>query len=161
MSINTNHFRLNIIHPALEVLKMNSPSATALLLGTAAQESGLGHYLRQVGGGPALGVFQMEPTTYHDIWRNCINVRPDISQRLVHRWPVQPQPEEMITDLLLAAVMCRLHYWRVTAKLPEPNDIQGLANYWKQYYNTPKGAGTEAEFIRNWHLHVENKSCNK
>ncbi|MBF0127000.1 MAG: hypothetical protein HQM02_07290 [Magnetococcales bacterium] len=151
--MNATHFRHNVIRPALALLDMGSGSAEALLLGTAAQESGLGHYLRQVGGGPALGVFQMEPATYHDIWRHVILPNPPVVQLLQPRWPRQPPPDDLVTDLLLAAVMCRLHYRRVKAALPEADDLPGLARYWKRHYNTPAGAGTEAEFIRNWQQH--------
>ncbi|MBF0439776.1 MAG: hypothetical protein HQL93_11725 [Magnetococcales bacterium] len=155
MGIQVKQFRENVIRPALELLHMESPTAEALMLGTAAQESRMGQYLRQVGGGPALGVFQMEPATYQDIWRNFIETHPEILQLLATRWPVKPPPEQMVTDLLLAAVMCRLHYRRVKAALPQADDLAGLANYWKRYYNTPKGAGTESEFIRNWQQSVE------
>ena len=41
-------------------------SAIDLLLGTAAQESAFGTYLRQVNG-PALGAFQMEPATFKSV----------------------------------------------------------------------------------------------
>jgi hypothetical protein len=30
------------------------------------------------------------------------------------------------------------------------NDIAGMARYWKRYYNTVHGKGTEAEFIKNY-----------
>ena len=46
--------------------------------------------------------------------------------------------------------MCRVHYYRVSEALPEENDIEGMARYWKKYYNTPLGAGTEEEFIHNY-----------
>ncbi len=150
MGMNAEQFRQYVIRPALVWLGMDSPAAEALLLGTAAQESGLGCYLRQVGGGPALGVFQMEPATYRDIWSRFVATRPEIAGRLASRWPQTPEPEAMVTDLFLAAVMCRLHYRRVTAPLPEADDIAGLAAYWKRHYNTPAGAGSEAEFLRNW-----------
>ncbi|MBF0401309.1 MAG: hypothetical protein HQL90_11125 [Magnetococcales bacterium] len=152
--MDPKQFERYVIQPALELLQLDSPAARALMLGTAAQESGLGHYLRQVGGGPAMGVFQMEPATYHDIWRNFIAYKPAIQARLAMRWPIEPKPEEMITDLLLAAVMCRLHYLRVNAPLPQAEDLPGLARYWKRFYNTVQGAGTEAEFMRNWREHV-------
>ncbi|MEO5363434.1 MAG: hypothetical protein H7838_07400 [Magnetococcus sp. DMHC-8] len=149
--INPKQFTRCVIAPAMALLEMESPGARALLLGTAAQESGLGHYLRQVGGGPAVGVFQMEPATYHDIWNNFIANRPEIQKKLAQYWPTQPDPERMATDLLLAAVMCRLHYRRVSAPIPQADDLVGLARYWKKYYNTPMGRGSEEEFIRNWH----------
>ena len=44
--------------------------------------------------------------------------------------------------------MARLKYWRVSQPLPETLD--GMARYWKTYYNTPKGAGTEDKFRTAW-----------
>jgi hypothetical protein len=38
----------------------------------AAQESQL-EYTRQIGGGPALGYFQMKPETHDGCWTNTIN----------------------------------------------------------------------------------------
>jgi hypothetical protein len=154
VGIDPDQFRQYIIRPAITLLDMSGPEAEALLLGTAAQESGLGCYVRQLGGGPALGVFQMEPATYHDIWRNYINFQPEISQCLSRRWPMEPEPEEMITDLILAAVMCRLHYRRVPERLPKHGNIKGLASYWKRYYNTVAGRGDESGFIQSWCYHV-------
>ena len=155
MGIHPGQLRQYVITPALQLLEMASPAAEALLLGTAAQESHMGRYLHQLGNGPALGPFQMEPATYRDIWSNFIQHRPAIQQRLGGRWPMMPLPDEMVTDLLLAAVMCRLHYRRISAPLPDATDLPGLARYWKRYYNTPAGRGTEAEFIHNWHQFVK------
>ncbi len=158
MGIDKEQFCRFVIRPALELLDMGSPAAEALLLGTAAQESALGRYLHQLGSGPALGVFQMEPATYRDIWRNYIRFRPQISGRLAAYWPMEPEPEQMIIDLRLAAVMCRLHYRRVPEPLPEANDVSALAAYWKRYYNTVAGMGTESQFKRSWRKLVD---CDK
>ncbi|MBF0261872.1 MAG: hypothetical protein HQL97_08580 [Magnetococcales bacterium] len=155
--MHARQFREYVVRPALAIVAMDSPAAVALVMGTAAQESGMGRHLRQVGGGPALGVFQMEPATYRDIWDHFLNHQPGILGRLHDWWPSPPLPERMITDLMLAAVMCRIHYRRVREPLPAADDLPGLARYWKKHYNTPLGAGTEAEFIDNWHRHVEEK----
>ena len=32
--------------------------------------------------------------------------------------------------------------YRAPSALPEYNDIEGMAKYWKTYYNTSQGAGT-------------------
>ena len=58
----------NVIHPTLCSLTEISYAAAAveLPLGTARVESGLRHR-RQIGGGPALGLSQMEPNTHDDI----------------------------------------------------------------------------------------------
>ena len=42
--------------------------------------------------------------------------------------------------------MCRVHYYRAPTKLPEAEDLDGLAHYWKKYYNTELGAGKPEEF---------------
>ena len=62
MSLNKNQFQ-NLIEKVLKEFGMYSESATNLLLGTAAQESRFGTYIKQING-PACGVFQIEPLTY-------------------------------------------------------------------------------------------------
>lgn len=142
-----------VIYPALDELgpKFNSVAARNLLFGTAIQESGL-TYLKQLGGGPALGLYQMEPATHDDIWKNFLSARRTIRGSLGTAFN-RPDPERMVWDLKYATQMARLHYWRVKEPLPHYNDIPGMARYWKKYYNTPAGAGTEEEFIENWNNH--------
>ena len=62
MTIDINQFREEVVRPVLQDLKMYSPVAENLIMGTAAQESGF-TYIKQLGGGPALGMFQVEPAT--------------------------------------------------------------------------------------------------
>ena len=154
MGIHSGQLTEYVIQPALAFLGMTSPAAEELLLGTACQESRCGHYLHQLGKGPAVGIFQMEPATYRDIRDNWIQHRPVIKARIVTRWGDAdgnlPPPERMITDLQFAAVMCRLHYRRVPAPLPAAGDINAHAGYWKRFYNTIHGRGTEAEYLANW-----------
>jgi len=54
---------------------LHSDAAVNLLLMIAAHESGGFKYRRQIGGGPALGVFQMEPPTHDDIWRRSRSIK--------------------------------------------------------------------------------------
>ena len=53
--IDADHLRREIVAPALRHIGMWSEAAENLLLGTAAVESRMGTYLRQIGG-PALGM---------------------------------------------------------------------------------------------------------
>ena len=61
-----------IIKPTLEYMGDNyySKESAFLLLCTAAIESNCGEYIKQING-PALGIWQMEPDTENDIFRNC------------------------------------------------------------------------------------------
>ena len=142
-------FRDRVVKPALLSLSRWSEGAEKLVMGTAAQESGLRH-TRQLGGGPALGYFQMEPATHDDCWANFINSRPSLRAKLlaIRSGTGAPRASEMETDHLYAAAMARVRYMRVPESIP--SDGRGLARYWKTYYNTVLGAGTMAEFVASW-----------
>ena len=132
---------------------MYSEDAEALIMGTAAQESRL-KYLRQLGNGPALGLFQMEPATHDDIWSNYLSYKPELIDIVIDSIETNkpPKAERMVWDLRYSAIMCRLHYRRVPKPLPDKDDVWAQADYWKQYYNTPLGHGTKEEFVRNYGL---------
>jgi hypothetical protein len=157
--IDPKQFSRYIIKPALQAIDLYSEAAAELLLGTAIQESRL-TYLKQIGGGPALGVFQMEPATHDDIWDNFLEFRPKLASKAAdfltdHTIGGRSDAESMIWNLYYAAAMCRVHYYRVSEALPEAGDISRQAEYWKAHYNTIKGAGTEQEYIENWHKYHE------
>lgn len=159
MSMNAQQLRTLVVRPTLTHMGMHSLEAENLLLGTAAQESRLGHYLHQVGGGPALGIYQMEPETHWDIWRNFLSWRPQISAKVRslagHRWVGEFVGDaELVGNLFYATALARIHYWRRPEPLPRAGDLAGLAHYWKAFYNTAAGRGTEAEFVENYRRYV-------
>jgi hypothetical protein len=124
--------------------ELATPVAINLLLGTAAQESRFGRYLRQLSG-PAVGAFQMEPATF-DWLREMFGAK---YERLKPR-----QAQDMEWDLKLATIMARLRYRASPATLPV-DEVTALGAYWKQHYNTPKGAGTVDEFAANYKRYVD------
>ena len=153
MTMHAPQLAEQVIRPVLYQQKLYSRAAEALLLGTAAQETHLGHYLHQVRG-PAKGIYQMEPATICDLW-SWLGDRPerrDVVVATLARWP--DSATQMVTNLAYATAMARLYYLRVSAPLPHADDIEGLANYWKLYWNTPRGKGTPEQFIRNYHRFV-------
>lgn len=128
---------------------INRPEAVELLMGTCAQESHLGKYRRQLGGGPALGIFQMEPATFRDIVDNYLAYHEDLRNKIMEISGVTAlQPEDLVENDRLAVCMARAHYSRVREAIPA--SLDGWARYWKQYYNTPLGAGTVEEFVANY-----------
>ena len=149
MGINVHHFRNYVLRPTLEQIKLWSNAAEMLLLGTALVESQNMHYLHQLAGGPALGVYQIEPRTHDDIWDNYLKYRKELRRDvLAYLAPVPEPKEQLITNLAYATVMARIFYLRVPAPLPVATDYRGLANYWKQHYNTELGAGIPDKFVR-------------
>jgi hypothetical protein len=152
--INALQLRTLIIEPALQMLGLHSEAAVHLLLGTAAVESAMGHYIAQVNG-PAQGIFQMEPATYRDLWANYIAFHPEIENKLRDDFRGRAtNPSQMVYDLRYAAAMCRIHYLRIREPLPDAHDIEGMAQYWKRYYNTALGKGTPEKFIRAFEKYV-------
>lgn len=152
MPINAQQLRDYVIRPTLDQFNFWSPNAEKLLLGTCAQESAMGTYIHQITG-PACGIFQMEPATHDDIVTNFLPANPQIKKQILDKWG-SIDSRNLIINLAYAALFCRILYWRVHTALPDATDIRGLANYWKQYYNTPKGKGTPEQFIANYNKYV-------
>lgn len=148
-----------------------SDTAIELLMLTASQESGLGRYIRQTKG-PALGVFQVEPNTHKNMWINVIKgKRYQFAARLLAT--ALALPERMMLDyvtamgesggeaihrsllpqlkgnLIYQILISRLYYYMIPQGLPS-NTPRALAEYWKQYYNTPLGKGTVDEAVANY-----------
>lgn len=148
-----DQFRKYVIKPSLESLEMWSEAAQELLLGTACHESGNWNYLKQIQG-PALGFYQIEPATHRDVWNNFLTFYPDIEDRVIKIASKTPSLEKQLTtNLAYATSIARLIYYRQPEALPEAEDIEGLARYWKQYYNTPLGKGRKEDFINNYNLY--------
>lgn len=152
--INVKQLTELVIVPTLEYLGMNSEAAVNLMLGTLAQESAMGTYIKQING-PALGIYQMEPHAHQDIYDSYLTYRPDLRFKLgLYAKSDYPVAEQMIADLNYATAMARLQYYRRPERLPEADDVFGLAVYWKEFYNTIAGAGTVDEFVENYERYV-------
>ena len=54
-----------------------------------------------------------------------------------------------------AAAVCRVLYFRAPDPLPDAGDLDGLAKYWKRFFNTRDGAGTVAEFVSDYRRYVD------
>lgn len=125
------------IKPALMLLpaKMDTPAACVLLLGTGLQESRF-LYRRQLGDGPARGLWQFErsggvrgvlthPASREHAYRICVarGVNPVAAD-------VHPALE---VDDVLAATFARLLMWTDAWRLPIVGDVQGG---WDLYIRT-------------------------
>ncbi|WP_417804068.1 hypothetical protein [Thalassospira lucentensis] len=171
MPINPDQLRTLVVRPVLAALDLSAPDvAENLLMGTAAHESHLGDFIKQVGGGPAMGIYQMEPATLNDCYENYLNYpsRADLKAKVdaflaqspmtsgTNGAPAGPdKATQLATNLAYATAMCRIRYYRAPAAMPsDANDLDGLAAYWKQYYNTPLGAGTTQQFIADYHRYI-------
>ena len=151
-----------IIRPTLNSLSLGGGQpAEMLVLGTAAVESGFSA-IKQIGGGPALSLWQIEPATVRDTWNR--GRHRDVLSAMIPEcpdWEKSPKHDELVEDMIigrlpgdlyLGCAMCRLVYYLKPFKMPTSSagGIGWAARIWKQHYNTPLGAGTEQDFINAW-----------
>lgn len=154
--IDVKEFRFEIVQPTLVGINEQIPYSKAaenLLVGTALQESGLVH-LKQLGNGPALGFYQIEPATHKDIWKNFVSYREDLGKLMLHYVTMSPELDyQLMTNMVYATIIARLVYYRVSEPLPQADDIEALGAYWKKHYNTIKGKGKASEWVEKYKEH--------
>lgn len=150
MAINCKQLKLYVIEPALKSINLYSESAVNLLLGTCAVESDFGSLLIQEHG-PARGIYQMEEKTFNYLFDKF---NKSYMNGFFNIYKESASCDEMIGNLYLATVMCRLKYLDIKEPLPQANDIEALAHYWKKYYNTELGKGKVSDFIEKYHKYV-------
>ena len=136
-----------IIDWSLKEMGLHSEDAVDLVYKTGNAETGYRH-LKQMGGGPAIGFWQVEPATLIDIMNNYVKYRPELEKRLKSLGFSESDMEtRVMSNIALQAVFCRLKYKRDKYALPESNDLKGQAEYWKRVYNTHLGKGTIKHFM--------------
>ena len=143
----------DLVIRVLQDIELYSDDAVELILGTIAQESKGGEYIKQLGNGPALGICQMESATFKDIIDNFLQYKQDLARKIKYVSGVDGFKAKYLEyNLAFSIAMCRVHYLRVNESLP--SSLDGWAKYWKQYYNTYLGKGTEEEYINNYKKYV-------
>jgi len=155
------------ITEVLQYLDVYSPEALKLMMLTAAQETHGGKFLFQLGDGPARGIFQMEPSTEEDLWKNFLRYREDLAERIGNMMANVPlrymggaadnthikvlfRNFNLKYNLAYQIAMARMQYYRHSEPLPGTGNIEGMAQYYKKYYNTVAGAATVDEAINNY-----------
>lgn len=139
--INLSQLKNSIILTVLNTLGQQyaTPSAVALMLGTAIHESNAGEFVVQ-NGGPALGIWQMEPDTHDDCWINFLAYRPGLAGSINQYKLSALGAEQMVYNAAYACAMARVKYYRAPENLPSATDYVAMAHYYKTYYNSALGA---------------------
>lgn len=164
-----------IVKSLLKEFGMYSESAEKLVCMTAAHESGIFKYRRQLGVNPdgnvgGFGLGQVELNTENDLYQNYIKYRSGILHNIMSSYfPeciylnisttefIETKYYQKKREILrycdeYNALMIRLCYRRQAEALPQPDDEVGLARYWKKYYNTELGKGTVEKFLKDWDI---------
>lgn len=159
MSISPEQLREWVIRPTLHTLSTVIPyseSAEDLLMLTAAHESRLGTYLRQVGvedGVGAYSIYQIEKATEKDVFDNFVTYRSGIQGK--YNFLYKPTVgEQLVHDLSYATMVARLIYYRDKEPLPvrkkyatQDDYLFALAQYAKRVFNTYKGKAEVSDYF--------------
>ena len=151
MAIKEEHLR-TMIMDILTPLDWYSEDAEELLMMTMAVETHLGEYLTQEGG-PAEGIFQMEPDTERDIHENFLQYREETANKVYSHMSMMG--EDLKYNLPYQVILARVHYLRVHKPIPDKGNTEALAEYWKQYWNTEEGKGTVTKAMEKYDYYVE------
>lgn len=155
--MNVKQFNQYIVIPTLKEINLYSKAAAELVLGTAVYESGGLKHIKQLEGGPALGVCQMEPSTHNDIWDNYLKYKYELPNNIMLTCNIIVcSSDNLIYNLRYAVAMCRVHYLRVPKALPAAGDRTEQGKYYKQYYNTPLGKGSVDGYLSAYIRRVVN-----
>ena len=145
----------SLIKRVITRMGMYSTKAEDLVLGTGLYESQY-RYIRQIGSGIAKSFWQVEVATAQDNIKSYLKYRQSRARLCASAALVPSQyvsegiKDEEVGNMLEANIAygimhCRLKYWRVPKRMP--NTLEGRASYWKTYYNSAGGAGTEEKYI--------------
>ena len=149
--INAKQFREIIIQPVLDFLGSKSIEEENCLVMTMAHESKGCTYITQLDGGPAFGPYQMQKGTFNDLFRYINESNPRAVNKLCGfcNYITKPFAEDMQHDLRLATYMA-CWYYMCRAPKEIPANLKLLAQYVKQYWNTPEGKATPGEYYLDY-----------
>lgn len=124
-----------------------SENVIRLLMMIAAHESRGFVCCKQLNGGPALGLFQMEPNTF-DFVMGYLKRKGNFP--LVSRDDIA---ERMLIDFEFSVAVARVYLWTEPKQIPHQNHLMGLAQYASDYWNRG-GDGEPREYLNDYLVHV-------
>ena len=160
MALNPDHFRPLICKVLSKAESFwggygfYTVDAVELMMGTAAVESDFGTNIYQIGGGPGLGFFQMEPHTARSLWKHQLSKRPGLINAIVDICHVAAHNDWYLEhNVAYQIMMARIRYLPYPAPIPPADDIPGQALYWDRAYNRNPDAGFPEDYIKKYRLY--------
>lgn len=121
---------------------MHSDHCVELMAMICAHESLGGKFRWQIGGGPALSIFQIEPETHDSIWDNSDSIKARAKKHGIVR-----DVSKLENDDRYAIFVAR-HYLAMDED-PLPKTPDAMAKYCKSYWNRT-GAATPDKYLNDW-----------
>jgi hypothetical protein len=128
---------------ALKLWGLHSDAAVELLAMICAHESHGGKYRRQIGGGPALGIFQIEPPTHNDVWNRSRSISANALKAGFKR------DKNKMAESDEYSIFVARHIIMLDPK-PIPTEPDAMAFWCKKRWNTDEGKATADKYLNDW-----------
>jgi hypothetical protein len=128
-------------------------AANKLILGTIAAETSFAEFPDPTPFGAGSGLCQFDLVGFEGVLQrtrqhNIVTLKNEFDI------DIQKVTYEMLEyNPLLSVIFCRLFYKLIPEEIPD--SLSGMAYYWKKYYNTHLGKGTEQKFIANYNHYIK------
>ncbi|MBV1930188.1 MAG: hypothetical protein KUG71_00610 [Porticoccaceae bacterium] len=147
MTFSANELRHFIIRETLKELGDWSLDRENLLLGTAAQESGLGQNLKE---GRLAGIYHISPAAHRAVWDKYLINQPELASTIRglagQRSFLKDPNGELISNLKYATAIAWLIYKRTDKELPQRSSLEDLARFWHRHFHT-RASGQIEDFV--------------
>lgn len=121
---------------------LHSDHCVELLLMIIAHESSGGKHRRQIGGGPALGIYQIEPPTHNSIWDNSDTIHGRAVKFGIKRDLSQLEHNDKYSTFVA-------RHYLLMDKNPLPKTTEEMARYCKAYWNRT-GKATPEKYLNDY-----------
>lgn len=144
-------FRKDILRPALKSADLWSMGAENLLLGTAIAGSNL-DFVKQISGGDKVSFFTISKKRYEvcQSYLKQYGMSP-LKDRILSScfMDIFPQHEALAWNLRLSCLIARVFYLKIKEPMPADCNVEGMADYWLEYYNEDEKKGRQ-HYIDAW-----------
>ncbi len=138
---------VRLVRAVLNEINAYSPRAELAILMIIGHESGGGRARRQIGGGPARGIIQMEPPTFASVIK--FGERAASYLRRAGFDPARVTCADLEFDDRLSIVMARARL--AMDPNPLPDNPPAMADYLKRFWNGP-GKATPEKYLKDWEI---------
>lgn len=160
--MNKTQLVSRVIRPTLKEIPQGFTEASERAITMIwAHESRRGEFIHQVGGGPALGPIQMEPTTHDSTWKYGDSIwdnafKLGIITAYQYAGDKHPPAERLLYDLRYNVFMVRQRLFMKREALPNIEDeidqVAALSKYLKKHWNSVGGAAGDDSYAADYWL---------
>jgi hypothetical protein len=102
----------------------------------------------------------MEELTYNEVWASYLSSHSHLAYKILQATYMSTKPPfpMLMHNIYYATLIARINYMRFKDPIPPADDLTGIAEYYKKFWNTSLGKATPQGAIENYHKFIGKKS---